>query len=137
MVDVPREGEFEANIALYWQKRARVAEKAIGESCEDMRSEYRTCSLAADLTEQLEQAAVKAISQKGLIDNLNVVVTNQAEQLEQVTRNSNANWNLAVKAKQQLEQIKPYMKHRFHCVWHKANCQNKCTCGLQAILEQS
>jgi hypothetical protein len=38
--------------------------------------------------------------------------------------------------KEQLEQMKPYMKHRFHCVWHKANCQNKCTCGLKAILEK-
>jgi hypothetical protein len=66
------------------EQQLEQAEKAIGESCEDMRSEYRTCSLAADLTEQLEQAAVKAISQKGLIDNLNVVVTNQAEQLKQV-----------------------------------------------------
>jgi hypothetical protein len=57
-------------------------------------------------------------------------------QLEAAEANADLNRAMELTYKEQLEQMKPYMKHRFHCVWHKANCQNKCTCGLQAILEK-
>ena len=63
MVDVPRKGAFEADVALMWQGRARKAEA-------------------------------------------------------------------------KLDKVRPYLHHHFHCVWHEANCADKCDCGFQQALQE-
>jgi hypothetical protein len=36
-----------------------------------------------------------------------------------------------------IQAVNPYIKHHFHCVWHKANCSDKCDCGLTKALDES
>ena len=42
----------------------------------------------------------------------------------------------AIKAEAKLAKVRPYLHHDFHCVWHEANCADKCICGFQQALQE-